>query len=625
MYHSSTAENFNTTCLTCTKGHYCVGGQNRYICGTGRYQDLLSRTSSNDCKACSTGRYQPQNARTNISDCIICPVGRYQSSNGYSYCHECPTGKYNNETGSTLSSTCKNCEVGKYRPPPKQNAPLPTNCINCPSDMYQESEGGVNCLWCPGGLYANGENNTHCTKCNAGYFRVEWTGVPPFDYKSGCTRCDSGTISDEGQTSCTNCKPGQYSDATNQDPRHCIGCKSGHYSDVTGAVSCTECPSGWAQRANKTTKCTRCSAGYYQNVDNTECVECPSGYKSDDSMPACTECLKGQFSGPRATVCTSCPVGKYSHQNASKECLLCRDNGMFFTDKNGQIVFMGYTEEEGQYKCARCNPGEKSTGAGCISRNDVSAPSNSPIDKLSVLIDRSVGNKQPDGQSLIFQFSVKPDDLLVKPTRFALEYSFNYKGCEAFGETEYNSTSLVSLNSSTARNNYQTKKNYTEIIDWNKVAPTAEDDFMLFEIRINIPVPAWCQLIATEMNNVTVYAQYGFAVNSPYFYYEDGPKSKYPEWRSATQCDDTSFLDVSSSNPYNWICLTCPIGVYCEGPLVFKDLRARFGFYRINNNPLTSTSTDLLGISFVICKHPPACLGAPNYRYTNIYEKYYKD
>jgi len=88
----------------------------------------------------------------------------------------------------------------------------------------------------------------------------------------------------------------------------------------------------------------------------------------------------------------------------------------------------------------------------------------------------------------------------------------------------------------------------------------------------------------------------------------------------------TQYLDSSDSDPSLWLCRSCPSGGTCNGPTAWKDVRAKFGYFRLEEATLSPPAC-LLEIkhvndtepkcAFQKCLYPPACLGAKNDEYMN--------
>ena len=128
-----------------------------------------------------------------------------------------------------------------------------------------------------------------------------------------CLTCNEGyglTLDND----CTECTPGHYNDAKNNDG------------------SCKECPIGKYQNESRGETCRDCNVGKYQN---------------ETARNDCKTCANGHFAAiknPRAA-CFECPMGKYYLSSiATLECANC-DKGH-------------YQDQTGQTECKKCNKGE---------------------------------------------------------------------------------------------------------------------------------------------------------------------------------------------------------------------------------------------------------------------------
>ena len=82
-------------------------------------------------------------------------------------------------------------------------------------------------------------------------------------------------------------------------------------------------------------------------------------------------------------------------------------------------------------------------------------------------------------------------------------------------------------------------------------------------------------------------------------------------WVTTETCLDTQYLEDTSPDPQSWQCQDCPEGAYCVGSVIWSDVVAKFGFWRVPG-PAPQ--------QFRACLLPSACLGAPN---PDLYNRYY--
>ena len=82
-------------------------------------------------------------------------------------------------------------------------------------------------------------------------------------------------------------------------------------------------------------------------------------------------------------------------------------------------------------------------------------------------------------------------------------------------------------------------------------------------------------------------------------------------WVTTETCLDSQYLEDTSHDPQSWQCQDCPEGAYCGRSVVWSDVVAKFGFWRVPG-PAPQ--------QFRACLLPSACLGAPN---PDLYNRYF--
>lgn len=178
------------------------------------------------------------------------------------------------------------------------------------------------------------------------------------------TKCDKGTWSNDGATSCTVCPAGWACPSTEGNATNAV-CDPGFYS-FSRSLVCTECPA--AYKCNTTTAAPLpCEPGFYSLAGSTNCAAVPAGYGavSADSSSlypcvspgryaplrsfpaptaahaslACTicpagfscadptalpvACKSGEWSRVGAGVCSPCPAGYYCSNAAVAAPVIC--------------------------------------------------------------------------------------------------------------------------------------------------------------------------------------------------------------------------------------------------------------------------------------------------------------
>ena len=72
-------------------------------------------------------------------------------------------------------------------------------------------------------------------------------------------------------------------------------------------------------------------------------------------------------------------------------------------------------------------------------------------------------------------------------------------------------------------------------------------------------------------------------------------------WKLAVECTDDQYLNVSSRDPTAWICMQCPKGASCLGPVVWRGVKALHGWWRV--------PWSLDEATFEVCPYADDCLG----------------
>lgn len=305
------------SCTACNTGTYknVTGSMACTQCPAGTASNMEALGSSSGCGVCQAGSFSAPGAtsctqcqagsasQAGASACTQCPAGTY-AVQGASSCTQCPAGTYFESAGTSLSS-CSPCNAGRY------SATLGATNVSF-------------CQRCPGGSVA-GQGSTSCTQCGANLFSISGDATcnqcpadstsSPGANETGCT-CAAGFFPQTDATSrtgflCTACPTGTWSQAGN---RSCSQCPAGTSQPSTGAASpsaCTPCPTGMSSAAGASV-CSSCVAGTISS--GGRCVSCPVGTWSSSSSTACTPCLAGTYNvdvGTSLSSCASCPKGYF--------------------------------------------------------------------------------------------------------------------------------------------------------------------------------------------------------------------------------------------------------------------------------------------------------------------------
>ena len=131
------------------------------------------------------------------------------------------------------------------------------------------------------------------------------------------------------------------------------------------------------------------------------------------------------------------------------------------------------------------------------------------------------------------------------------------------------------------------------------------------EYFINAEVPLHEKVIYVSVRFVSIRLSDDFTVESPWSI----PNER---WTTSTSdsCDyENEYLDTICDYPLGnigsdnyckkWSCKPCPTGASCSGSVQWRQVKAKFGYWRLNPNFHELSN-------FTECIFPPACLGAPN-------------
>ena len=302
----------------------------KFILSTTPYYAYMKRFVSIDLLGCAEGRGIENDF------CNICPAGKFSNIIGASNCIDC---NYGHSTLNEESQECERCVAGKFA-----NVNGSSSCFNCNQGKYSEKSGSRVCKNCMPGRYSS---------------------MISSDTSSLCLECESGKISSHGDSSCSICPRGKFSNGGLQ----CLDCPMGKYNNIIGI--------------DKIEKCLDCPKGKYnKNVgadDENDCIECPVGKYNlllgSSSNKSCVNCEIGKYKTnamDRGIECEYCPVGKYSEVGYS-ECKVC---------KKGEYIFE-------LRECLKCAKGTYSDVVGIM---DIKECKNCPKGKYYV----NVGSNSSD-------------------------------------------------------------------------------------------------------------------------------------------------------------------------------------------------------------------------------------
>lgn len=167
--------------------------------------------------------------------------------------------------------------------------------VKCEIGSYSE-RGFTSCIACEIGTCSS-DDNSRCIAAQPGFH----CGFPTL----GQRPCSEGKYSLGGNVSA--CEPipeGFFAVSAYSRPRLC---PAGTISPV-GVSVCSPCPSGFAC-PSPDAPAIACSAGFYALNGSTQCDPCPAGYSCESSSESPVRCPLGSYSLAAQIKCTECPAG----------------------------------------------------------------------------------------------------------------------------------------------------------------------------------------------------------------------------------------------------------------------------------------------------------------------------
>ena len=257
-----------------------------------------------DCSGCDTHFYTLQKMLGEARDCRACPGEGGLVCHGRGQCLDDAAAKATAVSATEVlmakgNGSCTCSEAYFYG----QDVEGRRTCADgmCPAGT-EESDG--KCLPCTNGSYSAAGGT--CKKCDPG----------TFSSSSGCLPCLSGTVSKlSGMSACDECLPGKHE----VNRQWCSDCPAGSISS-NGDNSCSKCPMGFHAFAPGSIKCDLCPAGTFADEGSVECAVCPSGTISAAGNGNCSQCDAGRVAR-NSVVCELCPGGTFAQ--GSQSCQVC--------------------------------------------------------------------------------------------------------------------------------------------------------------------------------------------------------------------------------------------------------------------------------------------------------------
>jgi hypothetical protein len=301
-------------------------------------------------------------------------------------------------TAAGRGPDCNQCGPGHYSPWTTHN------CTLCSAGKYSSTSGAstaATCIPCPGGRFSTA-SRASCNSCLAGKY---------MDDTGNCARCSGGKFSaDDGQTSCLLCEEGQ-STSNSIGQSACTACRPGRYSN-SGAVNCSSCPEEYYKQESGSTECYDCSdvgidceAGEYNICGSASgfassgtCLSCPPGKYLETGKRECSLCAEGEYSAATGTECIACEAAKYQSSGGSSYCLPCLAGSITNTGSaTGAISCAScpatkYSNDINLASCTRCPVGKWQQRSGRSFCDDVT-PGKRLEPKLSTTGQRMVDDE----------------------------------------------------------------------------------------------------------------------------------------------------------------------------------------------------------------------------------------
>eukprot|EP00039_Didymoeca_costata_P023897 m.8631 g.8631 ORF g.8631 m.8631 type:complete len:1321 (-) comp3933_c0_seq1:321-4283(-) len=370
-------------------------------CPFGQYQDATGQTKCKPKTRCNRGEYVDGGSIA-VGVCQLCPKGQMRPNDDHtSDCYACIDGKYADQLGSSVCKwkticsageyvdggvysvgTCQQCPSGTYR---GHTSHLLASCESCPKGEYQDEKGKMNCKPCPEGQYQDETGKNSCKKdpeCRDG-FAFEKNSL----MAAGCRACPSGQYAVAGDTTCTPCAPGYWSQGQEKKCEIKTVCDAGFYSngDEFARGYCASCPPGYVKRYKSSYPCDSCPIGQYQASSGKEFCDtkqfCKEGEYSNGGQTTrgtCTNCPAGKYqdsNSHRYHYCKDCPIGQYTKYIAGAISCSAKVRCAMGLYADGGATAKGfcktcptgkYTDVAGLTSCKSCPAGQYSLGDSCM-------------------------------------------------------------------------------------------------------------------------------------------------------------------------------------------------------------------------------------------------------------------
>jgi hypothetical protein len=557
--------------MDCPRGFFSaeLGGELQEVvcenCPAGRFgNDVGGLVDAGDngavnprhkCKFCPIGYYQNEIGSIDVTECKIASPGKYAPALETLLPSACPQG-YVSDAGA---GGCDPCEPGTYQPQGEQRF-----CLGVDEGYYVGVQGGFAQIKCPRGKHGRSGTRSDCIDCPTG----RYNDVEAIKDASLCKLCIAGTYNSaegiEFVSECKSCPEGRYSpNKGNVVVDQCLQCDAGLKQPLTGQSACVKCEPGRFGIMEGGTACDACAVGRYQSIPaSKDCINCDKGlYQEEMEMGECKLCQEGYFQEfQRRTGCDACPKGYYGACDGLSACLQCPPGQTTYTDASVKCTskvlatvipeFLDgdrgvYVDESDPHRvCANWLLPE--------THNEAELPRTFDHILFQVSYDKEFPPESTNTSHPRLKYPLEPWHVSKNPGKLGLP------GNETHACTDTS-----------------------------------------FPVHMKVVY-------------VRVRGQIGDALGSP--------SVQTPTYAIAESCGNFMYLcrrchkpkgpgawtigGAFNPVPSNWICQPCPTGAVCDGPVLWDEVYAKYGFMRLNPEDYDDRRK-----AFWPCFKTAACLG----------------
>ena len=304
---------------------------------------------------------------------------------------------------------------------------------------------------------------------------------------------------------------------------------------------------------------------------NTSCEECPHGWSN---------------SGSGSTGCNAVPPGSYAVNGLTK---ICR-RGFTCADKNTPIEPCAtgrYTNNTGSVSCIPCSPGTFANDTGSTQCKDC------PTGYLQPEPEQAKCEKVPAGEIVAKGGSASV--VVPQGSKINASEPSGFVACLAGtkGSIPPNETCTKCLAGESSAAGATTCQPCDKGKFSSAPGSICQDcPAGTFQEQNTLP-SSECQTCPAGWEQPL----------------EGSPSCTSLNWKTIEICnkENDMYLNNTSSSPSNWTCEPCPPGGDCSYAVAWKDLKPKFGWWKIPRK-----ERDNQRQAFAECLFAPACLGGVN-------------